>query len=258
MDIEGTYTLQAPVEQVCQCLMDVQTLRHAMPGLERLEHTGQLTYAFTLRIKQAPLRGVYQGKVTVLSAPYADAFTSYRFSIEEDGQHNLFQGTWDIRLSQQYDNTVVVYSGTPNLGRMSALLPPLLVKGAVKVLIQQFFANLAQQLRTTAEPLYLVPDFDASEEPERDDYERDGQIDEYDRENERFTAAYFEEPIDGEAPVPAQTIMYRLVRLVGLGGHDPALEEQWVTRLKRYGAFSLLLLLVWIGTRLPRRLLPRD
>jgi hypothetical protein len=68
--------------------------------------------------------------------------------------------------------------------------------------------------------------------------------------------ASFEEPIDSEPPVPAPTVMHRLVRLVGLGNHDPALEEQWVARLKRFGVFSVLL--VWIRTRLPRRLLPRD
>jgi uncharacterized protein len=255
MDIEGTYTLQAPVEEVWRCLMDVQTLQHAMPGLERLEHTGQLTYAFTLRIKQAPLRGVYQGKVMLHSASYPDPLTSYHFSIEGDGQHNPFQGIWDIRLSQQQDNTVVAYSGALNPGRMGALLPPSLVKGAVKILIQQFFTNLAEQLRTTTEPLYLVPGFDASEVQEG---YSDGQAGEYGRENGRHTLAPFNEPIDVEPSVPARTVMHRLVRLVGLGQHDPVLEEQWVTRLKRFGAFSVLLLLVWVGTRLPRRLLPRN
>jgi carbon monoxide dehydrogenase subunit G len=258
MDIEGTYTLQAPVEEVWQYLVDLQALQHAMPGLERLESTGQLAYAFTLRIKQAPLRGVYQGKVMVDSAPYPDPLTSYRFSIEGDGQHTPFQGIWDIRLSQQHDNTVVAYSGALNPGKMSALLPPSLVKGAVKILIQQFFANLAEQLRTTTDALYLVPGFDESEAQEEYGDDLDGQTGAYGKENGRHALASFNEPIDGEPSLPARSLMHRLVRLVGLGNHDTALEEQWVTRLQRFGAFSVLLLLVWIGTRLPRRLLPRD
>ncbi len=249
MDIEGTYTLQAPLEEVCQCLRDLQTLRHAMPGLEGLEHTGRLAYAFTLRIKQAPLRGVYQGKVMVHSAPYLDPLTSYRFSIEGDGQHNPFQGIWDICLSQQNNNTVVAYSGALNPGRMSALLPPSLVKGAVKILIQQFFANLAEQLRATPDALYLAPGFDASKtHPYRVGAGLAPAL-------ETHLAPAL---VDPPPSVPAQTIMHRLVRLAGLGHHDAALEEQWVTRLKRLGAFSVLLLLMWIGTRLPRRLLPRD
>src|ERR1700730_13155052 len=173
MDIEGTYTLQAPVEEVWQCLMDLQTLRHALPGLERLESTEQLAYAFTLRIKQAPLRGVYTGRATIgtdFSGPPMSCF----LVLEGDGPHNPFQGTWDIRLSQLQDNTIVAYSGALNAGKMSALLPPSLVKGAVKILIQQFFANLAEQLRTTPEPLSLVPRFDASEGQEGYIEESDG------------------------------------------------------------------------------------
>lgn len=258
MDIEGTYTLQAPVDEVCQCLVDVQTLRQAMPGLERLEVVGQLTYAFTLRIKQAPLRGVYQGKVTLHSVSSPDPLRAYRFSIEGDGQHNPFQGIWNVRLGQQQDNTVVGYSGALNPGKMSALLPPSLVKGAVKILIQQFFANLAEQLRTTPEPLSLTPDYSVSEAQQGYFDGPDGWAGEPGGENGRRAAIFFDGAIDGEASVATGTVMHRLVRLVGLGHHDPTLEEQWVTRLQRFGAFSVLLLLVWIGTRLPRRLLPRD
>jgi carbon monoxide dehydrogenase subunit G len=252
MDIEGTYTLQATVEEVWQCLMDLQALRHAMPGLERLESTGQLAYAFTLRIKQAPLRGVYTGRATI-GADFSGPPMSCCLMLEGDGQHNPFQGTWDIRLSQQQDNTVVAYSGMLNPGKMSTLLPPSLVKGAVKILIQQFFANLAEQLRTTPDALYLAPGFDASEaHPYRVGAGLAPAL------ATSHALVSFNEPTDGESPVAARTLMHRLVRLVGLGHHDAALEEQWVTRLKRCGVFSMLLLLVWVGTRLPRRLLPRD
>ena len=141
---------------------------------------------------------------------------------------------------------------------MSALLPSSLVKGAVKILIQQFFANLAEQLRTTADTFYLDPGFDGSEAQEETGDEHPGRTGEYTREPGRHIVDSLKESIDIEARMPERTVMHRLVRLVGLGKHDPALEEQWVSRLKRFGAFSVLLLLVWIGTRLPRRLLPRD
>ncbi|HEY6541525.1 MAG TPA: SRPBCC domain-containing protein [Ktedonobacteraceae bacterium] len=258
MDIEGTYTLQAPVEEVCQCLADSEMLQHAAPGLERLEPVGPFAYAFALRVKQAPLRGMYQGKITVQNAPSPDSVTSYRFLIEGDGQHNPFAGTWNVRLSQQQENTVVAYSGALNAGKMSALLPPTLVRGAVKILIQQFFTNVAEQLRTTPEPLSLIPGYGASEAQEGYIEESDAWAGEYGRENGDQAIASFQEPLDRGAGIAAQTFTHRLVRLIGLGRHDPVLEEQWAARFKRYGAFSILLLLVWIGTRLPRRLLPRE
>ena len=248
MDIEGTYTLQAPVEEVWQCLMDQQTLQHTIPGLERLEppesieSTEQHTYAFTLRVKQAPLRGVYQGRVLVDDIHYP---TSYRLSLEGDGQHNPFQGIWDIRLSQQQDNTVVAYTGTLNPGKIGTLRPPSLVKGTIKILIQQFFTSLAEQLRTTTGAIHLVPTFEGVEAQE-----------EYD--DERAISGPYNGRTGVEASSPARTALHTLVRLIGLGSHDPVQEELWVTRLKRLGAFSALLLLMWIGTRLPRRLLPRN
>ena len=65
---------------------------------------------------------------------------------------------------------------------------------------------------------------------------------------------------NGRVPIEsysyAPTRLHTLVHQLGLGDDDPLLEEQWVARLKRIGAFSALLLLVWIGTRLPRRLFP--
>src|SRR5579872_6363897 len=162
MDIEGTYTLQAPVEEVSQCLMDAETLQHAVPGLERLEPAGAFAYTFAVRVRQAPLRGLYQGKITFQNKPSSGPATSYRFSIEGDGQHNPFEGMWNLRLSQQQENTVVAYRGALNAGKASALLPTGLVKGAVKILIQQFFTNVAEQLRTAQEIVSRTSVYDGS------------------------------------------------------------------------------------------------
>src|SRR5438552_998859 len=48
------------------------------------------------------------------------------------------------------------------------------------------------------------------------------------------------------------TFLHRVVHLSGLGEGDPLLEELWVSRVKRYGTLMGLLLLVLLGTRLPR------
>ncbi|HVB75790.1 MAG TPA: SRPBCC domain-containing protein, partial [Ktedonobacteraceae bacterium] len=230
MDIEGTYTLQASPEEVWQCLMDQEILQHSIPGLERLETVGEHTHMFTLHIKQAPLRGVYQGRVVVDALRFPVA---YRLSLEGDGQHNTFQGIWEIALSAQHENTVVAYTGTLNPGKMGALLPLPLIKGTIKILIQQFFSSLAEQMRAgggaTVQALALASFY---EEQDR----------------------YFNGRVTIAASAPDQTRLHTLVRQIGLGSHDPIQEDVWVARLKRFGAFSALLLLVWVGTRLPRRL----
>ena len=42
MDIDGTYTLQAPPEVVWNLLMDQDLLQHTIQGMERLEQTEKI------------------------------------------------------------------------------------------------------------------------------------------------------------------------------------------------------------------------
>lgn len=227
MDIEGTYTLQATPDEVWQCLRDSQTLLRTVPGLERVERQDEHSATFDMHIKHAPLRGHYQGRAIVEPSQFP---LFYRMTIDCEGMQSKIQGAWDIRLNPHQENTVVNYHGTLNLGRVGSLLPPTLVKGALKALIQQFFAALAEQLRTTTQVVFIP---DLAEEP----------------------GEHWISPDSSEAATPASTLAQRFVHLVGLGHHDAAQEALWVARLRRMGAIAALLLLVWIGTRLPRRLL---
>src|SRR5579883_2623216 len=161
MDIEGTYTLQAAPEEVWNSLMDFQTLRQTISGLERL-------------------------------------------------QSNI-QGVWDIHLTPHDQNTVISYQGVLNLGKLSGLIPAPLLKGTLKVLIQQFFTSLAEQLRTTSR-VYL-----SSTE------ENNGLVVE--------NIAHNGQSVDvGGKP----TQIHTLVHTLKLGDSDPLLEEQWVSRLRRF------------------------
>lgn len=224
MDIEGTYTLQAAPEEVWSCLMDQQTLCRTIPGLERLETVGEHTCAFTLHIRHAPLRGTYSGQAVVIEQHYP---LLYRMTIEGEGQPSKIHGECSVQLSAYNENTVIAYKTALHLG---ARLPTNLVKGTIKVLIQQFFTSLAEHLRTTSRT------YAATLEDTRLDSEfaQTG--------NARFT----------DAPTPRQpALLHTLVHRLRLGDNDPLLEEQWVTRLRRIGFVALLLLLVWVGTRLP-------
>ncbi len=229
MDIEGTYTLQAAPEEVCTCLMDIQTLQRTIPGIEQLERLGENSYAFTMHIKHAPLRGSYSGNAVAAELEYP---LSYHMSVDGEGIPGKFHAEWSITLRACDENTVVAYQGTLHLARAGALLPVPLVKGTIKVLIQQFFTALADYLRTTSYS-YL-----ATLEDTRAQFE--------------FTELYNDRNDVSTSP-DQPTILHAIVRQLRLGGNDPLLEEQWVIRLRRIGVVSVLLLLVWIGTRLPRK-----
>lgn len=234
MDIEGTYTLQAAPDEVWACLMDLQTLRSTIPGIEQLERLGEDTYVFSIHIRHAPLRGSYSGHAFAVEQDYP---FSYRMTVEGEGHPGKFHGEWSIELRAHDENTVVAYQGALHFAKAGALLPIPLVKGVIKVLIQQFFTTLSDHLRTTSR-LYLATSEDTGT-----------QLEFRQMDNGRITVS--------SSPERQPTLIHSIVRQLRLGGNDPQLEEQWVIRLRRIGIVSVLLLLVWIGTRLPRKLATR-
>lgn len=231
MDIEGTYTLQASPEDVWQCLMDQQVLRRAIPGIEQLELIGENKYNITLHIRQTPLIGTYHGQATITEQhhPYY-----YSIAIEGEGGPGTISGEGVVHLNERDANTVVAYKGILNLGKLGTLLPPPLVKGTAKLLLQQFFTALAEHLRTLphSSPIIEVtePDLDKANP----------------RQFERHIAIL-------SANAEPTTLLHNLVHELNLGGGDPIQEEQWINRIRRLGMVFGLLVLVWIGTRLPRR-----
>jgi len=231
MKIEGTYTLQASPEEIWQRLMDAQVLQRAIPGVEQLEPLDNQKHSITLHIKHAPLTGSYHGKVAITEQHYPYYFC---IVIEGNGRQNTISGEGTVHLNARGEHTVIAYKGTLHLGKPGVLLPSILVKGTTKLLLQQFFTALSDILRST--------------HPSSTDEEGD------------IPGPSLSHQMDsggGVAVLPSVTqqspLLLALVHGLRLGGGDPAMEEQWVQRVRRVGIIAGLLLLVWVGTRLPRR-----
>lgn len=231
MDIEGTYTLQALPDAVWHNLMNAQVLLTTVPGIERLEKIAENTYEVTLHIKHAPLKGVYQGRITITEQqfPY-----HYRIEIQGEGRQITFTGSGSVHLNGQNESTIIAYKGNITQDKRSSHLPPAVLKGAAKLLIQQFFTTLAVQMRSQAAMSGV-----AAEAP--------------------MTSANGTDAIGTIVVLPAQetqarpSILQTLIHWSKLGGGEPLQEALWATRIRRFGAIAGFLLLVWIGTRIPRK-----
>jgi uncharacterized protein len=219
MNIEGTYTFQAKSEAIRWRLTDQETLRRIIPGLEHLERMGENRYDVAIHIRYAPLVGSYRGYITISRGDDA-----YRFVIESNGDTDTIRGSGNIQLHENGDNTTLTYRGTLAINRRGTQLSPAVTRGAAKLLMQQFFSALANQLHT--------------ETPSEEMASSNGHQD------------IFISLSAGATPTPiAQGIAHRL----GLGADDPLQERIWANRVRRIGLISGFLLLVWIGTRLPPR-----
>jgi carbon monoxide dehydrogenase subunit G len=234
MDIEGTYTLQATPDEVWQCLMDPQALQRAIPGVEHLEALDDSTFDITLHMQYAPLRGLYSGRIRIFEQQYP---TSYRIVIEGNSRQRSITCEGRVHLSNHGGNTIISYTCSLSQGKPGLLLPAPLVRGTAKLFLQQFFSALAEYLRSL-QPVSA------------------GELDMFDLPaNLMVEEVEVEEDID-RATVPPPTLLHRLIHLLRLGHGDAQAEEHWVQRTRRLGMVCGLLALVWVGTRLPRRIAP--
>jgi carbon monoxide dehydrogenase subunit G len=232
MNIEGTYTLQARPEEVWHCLQDKDLLLHTIAGLERFEQVSPDTYEIAMSIKHAPLTGTYHGRIHISEQLYP---YYYHITITgiDNGKQNTISGNGDIHLNDRNGHTILTYTGDFLLNKQDSPLPPPVLKGGAKLLLQQFFASLSTALhqRTTRVTGASVRGQTAGD------------------------IIILPAAISPPAPADQQprTFTLMLIRLLRLGSGDPDKEAQWTKRIQRIGIISGLLLLVWIGTRLPRR-----
>jgi carbon monoxide dehydrogenase subunit G len=224
MNIEGTYTFQSKLTEIRQSLTKQDVLQHAIPGLEKLEVVETDRYIVAIHIKYPPLVGTYQGQVSIVEDPHP---ATYNFFIESNGGPNTITGVGNIQLQELGDNTTVIYKGTLSLSKHGTRLTPAVTRGAVKLLIQRFFTSLADQLRVdhpgfTEDDTNTASDIIIRQSP----------------------------PANQKASL---SLAHKIVRFLGLGEDDALQEEVWTRRIRRVGLISGFLLLVWIGTRLPRK-----
>jgi carbon monoxide dehydrogenase subunit G len=229
MDIEGNYTLQASPEEVWSSLMDQQVLLRTVPGIEHIERLADDTYAVVLHILHAPFKGTYHGHVATSKQDYPHL---YHLAIDSEGSQNNFSGDVVIRLNRHKDTTVISYKGALEVGPQDTRSPQSVVKGAAKLLIQQFFIALANQLHDSVHPRRDVAEEEiiiVQEQPATSDAE----------------------PLVGQTPFTK--VILTIMRAFKVGAGDKVQEALWLSRMRLLGLLAGLLFLVWVGTRLPRR-----
>lgn len=237
MKIEGAYTVQAPPDHVWDSLMDPQVLQNTIPGVEKLEKLDGNTYEATIQIKHAPLKGTYHGSITITDQQFP---RNYCIEIRGEGRQTLFSGNGSVQLNEQNNNTIIAYRGELKQDRRNSLLPPAVLKGAAKLLIQQFFAALALQLGTHAStaPIEMVT-------PATDTV--------FHQPGGTITILAPKLTTESEFSAEHTTLLQTLIRWSRLTDDDPQEIARVETRIHRFGLIAVLLFLVWVGTRIPRK-----
>ena len=233
MEIEGTYTLHATPEEVWQQLGDRQTLLHTIPEIKQLERVDEYTQTLALHVTYTPLLGTYYGSVHIAEHHYPNHSHIVIESVRDT--QNTVSGEAMLDLQSHEDTTIVAYKGDISLHKAGTQLQRTVIKGAAKLLLQQFFTALEEQLRQQQ----------AAKKRE---------------EEEIIIRTTIQRPTSQARSRGSQeetqhiSLLQRIVHLLRLGQGNVSEERRWTQRIRRTVYTSMLLFLVWVGTRIiPRR-----
>lgn len=241
MDIEGTYTFQAPIEQVWNTLLDPEVLARTLPGVEHMHLVGPDTYEATLHVGIGVVNGTYSGKVTLLDKQEP---SHYRLKAEGSGARGFVNAEGTVDLAQQNGNTVATYKGAAQLGGAIAGVGMRMVNSAAKTLINRFFGSIAQELRAQEEPEAVAAPAAASTDqaaptpasPPRAAASGQSRV---------------SQPIIPRPAAAQPGFLVQLVRILKVSDGSEEDEQRWAQRLV-IGGFAAMLLLVLLGVLLGR------
>ncbi|HEX2253538.1 MAG TPA: SRPBCC domain-containing protein [Thermoanaerobaculia bacterium] len=145
MKLAGRRELPFPRQAVWAALMDPDVLSRTLPGCERLERTGEGSFAGTLAVAVGPVRGRFDGTLALTEVQPPEG---YRMKLHGEGPSGFLSGEGTVRLedSATEGGTVVVYDLEAQVGGRIAGVGQRLLDSSAKVIARQGLDGLERQL----------------------------------------------------------------------------------------------------------------
>ena len=137
MKVEGAYTFPGKPQQVWDLLLDPESLRTCIPGVESLTETSADHWDTVMKVGVAAIKGTYKGKIAIIDKQEPQLYT---LQVEGSGGPGFVKGTAKISLEAQgEDATTVKVEGDGQVGGMLAGVGQRMLPGVAKMLMNQFF-----------------------------------------------------------------------------------------------------------------------
>jgi len=146
LNINGSYTFNAPAARVWALLMDPAVIASCIPGADRFEPEGENRYRTKLTVAMAAITGSYEGTVTMSEVVPQ---TSYVLTAEGQGRPGAVNGRSAIALREQDGKTIVDVTGTVQTAGPIARLGQRLIGSVSKMMLDRFFACLQAKIEAS-------------------------------------------------------------------------------------------------------------
>jgi uncharacterized protein len=252
MKIEGTYTLHAPLDQVWHGMQNPHILRQVVPGLEKIEALDEKTFTLLLTMNQAPFVGTYGGRTTITERQYPYHFC---IALQSNNDQGSLRGDIHIHLQNRAESTIVAYTGTIHLDSYGQKSSTTLARGAAKLLLQQFFTALNDQLnehKATNDDLAASSEYyQTFDTTSNVSIKNKNGIALQKKTDENITLT--PDPLWTEKRGEHQSICYKIAHILKSGNGNPEQEHLWTYRLRTTGMIAGLLFLIWVGMQIGMR-----
>ncbi len=143
MRFTGDHTLQAPVTEVWDALLDPNVLVRTIPGCERLEETSaaedERAYAMTVTAGVAAITGTYTGSCVLSDLRPHESLT---MRLEGAGAPGTVRATVRVRLAGDADSTTVTYDAEAVVGGMVGGVGQRMLASVSRRMAGEFFGNV--------------------------------------------------------------------------------------------------------------------
>ncbi|MBV9691845.1 MAG: carbon monoxide dehydrogenase subunit G [Ktedonobacteraceae bacterium] len=146
MDITGNQKIKAPRQQVFQALLDPETLRNSIPGCESAEIIDFPTGP-QLKLVVSPNIPGFKGSHTVfLQTIQVVPPSRVVLAAQPTSSVGSIDATCVVDLEEDAQSTNLSYNAHAEMQGKIAAMPDMILKGAVKVALDQFFKNFEKQV----------------------------------------------------------------------------------------------------------------
>jgi carbon monoxide dehydrogenase subunit G len=153
MKISGSNVVDQPVEKVWEALLDPRVLVATIPGCERLEATGENSYAMTVTAGVAAIKGTYSGTCALSDL---EEHESLVMRLQGAGAPGTVDATVGVRFSSPSpEQTEISYEADAVVGGMVGGVGQRMLGSVSKRMAGEFFANVGNAIAAppSAEPV---------------------------------------------------------------------------------------------------------
>jgi carbon monoxide dehydrogenase subunit G len=144
MELDSSFKVNAPVDEVWKTVMDVERVATAVPGAELTAKLSDTAYQGVVKIKVGPLSMQYRGQIELVSRDDATHTAIFKGKGQEKAGQGTAEGSVTVSLTEEGGLTTGVVHGDVALSGKAAAMG----KGVINTVAQQIMKIFAGNLQT--------------------------------------------------------------------------------------------------------------